>query len=596
MPAEPGAAPGARDRATGRCREGEDFLRQGRLDDAAAAFSESLALDAGSLVARAGLAQAEQRRGRSREAAAHYRWLLEREPRNASLLTALGLCLEAMEDAAGAEDCFRRAVALTPPFDAARIALARILARRHEHHAASVLLREVLSRDPENHRARGNHALSLVGQGLVAEAIAEYDRILARDPNDRTAGSNRLLAMAYLPEIDPLVRRAAAVEWGNRLTAGRRPLPPAIVDRDPDRPLRVGYVSGDLRGHPVGFYLAAVLPHHDRANFAAICYANRTGGDGVTAMLRKAAAGWREVAALDDAALADRIRADRIDILIDLSGHTAGNRLGCFALKPAPLAMSWIGYGGTVGLATIDRIVADRRLLRPSETGQFLETPLWLPDSYVTFAPPPGEPPVGPPPMLAGGRIAFGCFNNATKIGPKVVRLWGRLLRAVPDATLELRTGAFGETATAERFRTLFAAEGIEAGRLRFAGHSDHAALLAAYGGIDIALDPFPFNGGITTVEALRMGVPVVSLEGRSYYGHHAESSLAALGLGELVAPDEAAYVATAVALAGDPARLANLRAGMRERFARTTLGDNPRFVRDFEAGLRQAWRDWCGR
>ncbi|MGD9744064.1 MAG: hypothetical protein AB7F08_14755, partial [Dongiaceae bacterium] len=374
------------------------------------------------------------------------------------------------------------------------------------------------------------------------------------------------------------------------------PLPPAIVDRDPDRPLRIGYVSGDLRGHPVGFYLAAVLPHHDRANFAAICYANRTGGDGITAMLRKAAAGWREVAALDDAALADRIRADRIDILIDLSGHTAGNRLGCFALRPAPLAMSWIGYGGTVGLAAIDRIIADRRLLRPSEAGQFLEKPLWLPDSYVTFAPPPGEPPVGPPPMLARGRVAFGCFNNATKIGPKVVRLWGRLLRAVPDATLELRTGAFGEAATAERFRTLFAAEGVDAARLRFAGHSDHAALLAAYGGIDIALDPFPFNGGITTVEALRMGVPVVSLEGRSYYGHHAESGLAALGLRELVVPDEAAYVATAVALAGDPARLVDLRAGMRARFARTTLGDNPRFVRDLEAGLRQAWREWCGR
>jgi predicted O-linked N-acetylglucosamine transferase (SPINDLY family) len=255
---------------------------------------------------------------------------------------------------------------------------------------------------------------------------------------------------------------------------------------------------------------------------------------------------------------------------------------------------AWIGYFATTGLPTMDWIVADARLVPESEADQYSERALWLPDTYVTFAAPADAPAPAMAPLFERGHVTFGCYNNAAKIGPAVIALWARILAALPEARLKLRTGAFGDPGTVERFCRLFDAEGVDPARLDFVGHAPRAALLAAYNEIDIALDPFPFNGGITTVEALWMGVPVVTKRGDRYCGHHSESSLVSLGLGDLVAADDDGYVACAADLARDPDRLVGLRGDLRPRFARSTLGDNPRFVRDLEAALRFAWGEWC--
>jgi predicted O-linked N-acetylglucosamine transferase (SPINDLY family) len=365
--------------------------------------------------------------------------------------------------------------------------------------------------------------------------------------------------------------------------------------REPARKLRLGYLSGDLRGHPVGIFMTAVLPHHDRKSFEVTCYANQNRADAITRRLKAASDRWIDVAGIDDETLARQIAADGIDILIDLSGHTAGGRMGVFARRPAPVQAGWIGYFATTGVPAIDRIVADQRMVPPDEADQYSERPLYLPDTYVTFAAPEEAPALVAPPMAARGSVTFGCFNNAAKIGPRVIALWARVLAAVPGARLSLRTGAFGDAGTVERFRALFRDDGLDPARIDFAGHSARGDLLAAYNDIDIALDPFPFNGGITTIETLWMGVPVVTLRGDRYCGHHSESSLVSLGLADLVAADEAGYVECATKLASDPERLTELRGSMRDRFARSTLGDNARFVRDLEAGFRRAWADWCG-
>jgi protein O-GlcNAc transferase len=575
------------------CRLGE--LRVKRGDDATAEilFERALELQPDSMAALVGRAELRFRTGRHAEAELDFNRILTRAPDTAAAWNALGLIASARNQQDAALTCFRRAVAAEPDLAPVLVNLGSALIGRHALTEAIDVMAHAVDRDPNSLAGYLNLSVALINQGRPREAAIAAGRAVELAPNDSGPGSNLLAALQYDPDRDAATRTKQALEWGAKAAKVRRvALPPR--DRDPDRKLRIAYLSGDFRAHPVGLYLLGVLPHHDRSRFHVTCYVNQKVGDPVTLALQKSADSWVSAMELDDAALAQRIATDGIDILIDLSGHTAAGRLGALARRPAPVQATWIGYFATTGLPTMDWIIADARLLPPDEVNQYSERPLLLPDTYVTFAPPPDSPAPSRPPLLERGHVTFGCFNNAAKIGPTVMALWAQIMNAVPDARLALRTGAFGDRGTVVRFQNLFAAAGIDPARIDFAGHASRHDLLAAYNGIDIALDPFPFNGGITTVEALWMGVPVVSRKGDRYCGHHSESSLVSLGLGDLVASDSAGYVATALALARDPARLEALRRDMRARFARSTLGDNPRFVRDLEAALRFAWQDWC--
>ena len=574
---------------------GDVRTRQGDEDRAIDAFNRALAIEPNHFAALAGRAALLYKRGRLEEAETDYRRIVQLAPATAAAWNALGLIAGARGQRDRALTCFRRAVAIEPDLAPALVNLGSALLGKHKVADALDALDQAIERDPNSAAAHLNRSVALLNQGRPRDAAAAAKRAYDLDPGNPSAMSNVLAALQYDPDRDGSTRTRIAKNWGDRLAAVPHVvLPPR--DRDPDRPLRIGYVSGDLRAHPVGLYLSAVLPHHDRTRFRIHCYANQQGGDAITQRLRAAADDWVEVGHLDDDALARHIASDGIDILIDMSGHTGGARLGAFARRAAPVQAAWIGYFATTGLPTMDWIIADERLVPPHEADQYSERPLYLPDTYVTFAVPDDVPPIGPVPMLANGHVTFGCCNNAAKIGPKVIALWARILSAIPTARLLLQTGAFGDAGTVDRFRRLFGAAAIEPGRIDFSGHAPRRDLLDTYNRIDIALDPFPFNGGITTVEALWMGVPVVTKKGDRYCGHHSESSLVSLGLSDLVAADEDGYVATALTLANDPARLAALRADMRDRFAGSTLGDNPRFVRDLEAALRRAWQDWCAK
>jgi len=294
--------------------------------------------------------------------------------------------------------------------------------------------------------------------------------------------------------------------------------------------------------------------------------------------------------------LAEQIRADQIDILFDLAGHTARNRLLVFARKPASIQITWIGYEGTTGLAAMDYILADRCAIPEGVEKYYREKVLRLPEVYVCYAPPADAPAVGPLPALTRGQVTFGSFNNLAKINPQVVAAWAEILRRVPEARLVLKYRGLNDAGTRCRYTELFAAQGIESARLELLAWSAYAEMLAEYQRIDIALDPFPFSGGVTTCEALWMGIPVITWPGETFAGRHSLSHLSNIGLTETIARDLDEYVKLAAALAGDLSRLARIRAGLREQVASSPLCDGERFAANLMSLLRAVWSQWTSR
>ena len=434
-------------------------------------------------------------------------------------------------------------------------------------------------------------------------------------PDYAVAGSNLLFALQYCADVMPAALATAHAEYDRRHAAPlRSSYMPTKVHSTDDARLRLGFVSPDLGRHPVGYFLVRVLESLSQLPSPAcrtrwngrgtggegkqhttICYSDRIAKDDLTYRLQAAATHWRDVLGLSDQQLADQIRADRIDILFDLAGHTAHNRLLVFARKPAPIQVTWAGYVGTTGLQAMDYLLADQYEVPPGAEQHYQERVLRMPDGYVCYDPPVYAPAVTPLPALdrdpqAGAPVTFGCFNNPAKVTPQAIEVWARILRRLPGARLVLKFQGWNDSGVARRFNELFAAQGIEPGRLEFLGYSPHAELLAEYQRIDLALDPFPYNGGLTTCEALWMGVPVVTCPGETFASRHSFSHLSNAGLKETIARDLDEYVELAVSLGGDLPRLAMLRAGLRERMAASPLCDGKRFAINFACLLREVW------
>ncbi|MCC6474931.1 MAG: tetratricopeptide repeat protein [Burkholderiales bacterium] len=404
--------------------------------------------------------------------------------------------------------------------------------------------------------------------------VALYAHMVAAGARPQSClAAHRLWAERYLP----VAAAGAGIE----------------VERDPDRVLRVGYLSGDFFAHAVSWFVEPVLAGHDRRRFAVYCYNNSAYADATTERLSKYPAAWRSVSALDDGALCERIRADRIDILVDLSGHTARNRLAALARRPAPIQMTWLGSRATSGMAQIDFRLSDAVVDPPGISEPwYVERILRLPDSQWCFAPPEDCPDPGPLPMRAAGHVTFGSFNQFEKINEGVVTAWSRILHGVPGARLLVASVPNGRLR--ERFLAAWARHGIGAERLDLTGYTTRAEFQALHRRADIALDPFPCNGATTTCESPWMGLPVVVLEGDWGVARAGASILGAAGLREWIARSADAYVRCAVEAAREPQALARLRAQMRERLLASALMDGARFVRGLEECLRGAWRQYC--
>ncbi|HEX5864500.1 MAG TPA: hypothetical protein VF014_09660, partial [Casimicrobiaceae bacterium] len=366
-------------------------------------------------------------------------------------------------------------------------------------------------------------------------------------------------------------------------------------DRSPDRPLRVGFVSSDFNAEIVGHFLRGVLRALSvRADVEAYLYANSATTDWLSAELKQSTGRWCDIAALGDQEAAARIRADGIDLLIDLNGHTPGHRLLVFALRPAPVQASWLDYFDTTGLEAIDYLITDP-VSSPADGAQrYVERLIRMPSIRLCYTAPPFAPAVAPPPASRTGRIAFGSFTRADKIGADVVAVWARVLAAVPRSTLILKGESLKFPEVRQRFERGLSEAGIEPSRLELRPPSSHEDLLAEYADVDLALDPFPYNGGASTCDALWMGVPVVARLGTSMISRQSAMLLQAVGMNELVARDDDEYVAIAANLALDLPRLHSLRRGLRPAMAASPLCDAEAFAEALMQRLRHVWRDWC--
>jgi predicted O-linked N-acetylglucosamine transferase (SPINDLY family) len=425
----------------------------------------------------------------------------------------------------------------------------------------------------------------------MSAAIAAFRRAHECAPMSPGILSGVLFYSHYVRPVDGAALHALHRSYGAMLRRTHPPLPAKILEPDPARRLRIGYVSPNFSRHSVGYFIAPVIAQHDRQQFEVFCYHTHALSDDTTARIRQSADHWSDAAQWSDATLEARIREDRIDVLVDLSGHCKGNRLPVFARKPAPVQLTWLGYPDTTGLDTIDLRITDAVCDPVLEAdARHTERLCRIEGTFLAYEPPEDAPEVAVRP--AGAPVVFGSFSHAAKIDDATITLWARILDRVPGSRLVLKSAPLGHPVARERMLACFARHGIGAARVSLEPfRADRASHLAHYGAIDIALDTFPYNGTTTTCEALWMGVPVVTRMGGVHMARVGASLLRCVGLDELVATSDARYVDLAAALAGDPVRCASLRAGMRDRLRRSVLLDHAGFTRKLERACREAWK-----
>jgi protein O-GlcNAc transferase len=561
-------------------------------------------------------------------AAAQCYAILELEPDNVGVWRSLAYAQNAERDYAGARRALERAIELEPDNRLALTDLGNVLKQLNEHELALEAYDRAIALDPDQVVPWAGKGIVYHAQGRLEECIECCERALEIEPTFSPALNNLGLALLSLGRIDVALRRFQKVVdehgipgiFSNLLFAMHYlegVTPQELLRRhrrfefyvhgkkrpkrirhanspDPDRPLRIGYVSGDFAVHPVGFFVSSVITRHDKSRFESFCYSARSGEDYVGYRIRQRADHFRRTVDLSEEGLAERIREDGIDVLIDLSGHTAANRMVTFAYKPAPVQATWAGYVGTTGLKTMDWLIADRFHVPPELEAFHSERVYRMPNGYICYEPFLNAPAVGALPASKNGFVTFCSYPNPAKINRGTIATWARILTAVPSARLRLSYRWMANPLNVERIHAGFAEHGIDPARVIVDGGGDVSSMMASYNQVDIGLDTFPYSGGLTTCEALWMGVPVVTWPGPRFESRHSFSHLSNAGLTETTARDLDDYVRIAVELANDLPRLADIRLNLRTHMAASPLCDPDGFVRDLETAFRTMWRAWC--
>ncbi len=575
---------------------GNLWYAKGELAEAAKRYGEAAQLDPKFAEAHANLGMVLCETGETERGVAFLRKAIEIDPGLYEAHNSLGIALVSQGGADKAVAALTRAVELKPDSAEAYNNLALALQQLGRIDDAIVNCRRALELNPGFADAHNSMGTVLREAGRVDEAVASYRRALELDPELANTHSNLLLALNYSADYTPGEVFQEHLEWARRHAA---PLKRSISLRRkppvPDRRLRIGYVSPDFREHAVSYCFEPTLVHHDYGRFEIFCYSAVRRPDACTQRMRGYPCVWRDIAGQSDAAAAEVIAGDEIDILVDLSGHTAEHRLLVFARKPAPIQVTWNGYPNTTGMDAMDYRITDAYADPPGTTEHLhTEQLVRLPEIYMAYLPPAQSPPVAPAPCLANGHVTFGSFNALYKLGPQVVAAWAQILRALPSARLMILSVPDGSARA--RLAEAFARHGVEAERLELIFRLPFQQFLEAHQRVDIALDSFPYNGTTTTCQTLWMGVPLIALAGASHVSRVGVSMLSNVGLERLVARDVGEYVSLAVALAQDPRELSTLRAGVRERMLASPNTDGLRLTRFLEAAYTKMWKDYCSR
>lgn len=541
------------------------------------------------------LAEGLKRSGDCIRAVGHYQCALALNPRSIEALLGLAFCQRTMRRVDGAIAMARRAIATAPNHAEGHYELGEALVAQnrqtHFDEAVASFQRsiELFRADPRAHFGLGG---ALLDVSRVPEAIEHFRAALALT-KDRAAHSNLVYCLGFVAD-DPRAPLVEAKNWAENfatpLAAQVRPLE---NERDPSRKLRIGYVGPSFRDHCQAFFLDPFLRHHDHENFEIYCYASVAQPDKITERLLNHADTARITHGMDDMVLAEQIRSDRIDVLVDLNMHMADARLQTFACRPAPVQICWLAYPGTTGLPTMDYRITDPLLDPPdSDLSVYSEESLHLPDAFWCYDPLQSDAPeVSPLPALENGFVTFGCLNALWKVTDQSIKLWASVLRAVPKSRFVVLTPV-GEARA--KLLAFFEREGVAPERIECVPRRARAEYLRSYGGIDLCLDTTPYSGHTTSLDAFWMGVPVLTLVGQTVVGRAGLCQATLLGLPELIAHSEQEYVDRAMELTSNLEGLASLRSGLRGRLEQSPLMDGPRFAKNMEAAFRRVWQRWC--
>lgn len=579
------------------CNMGVLNKRRGALRQAEACYRRAIQIDSHYFEALSNLSSLLNDLRRPKEAEDFARQAIAVDAQQASAWNNLGNALQSLHDKQGAMQAYRECLARDESYAEVWSNLAVLQMDQADYQTAEQSIRHALVLREDFAEAWNNLSGLLKEQGRLEEAFEASKKAVSLLRGDQQIGAwtNLLFTSNYRPDLSRDDVFALHQEFGRVFESGLKPHWPVHKNLpDPGKRLLVGFVTPDFREHPVGYFMEGVLEHLRNEHVVLHAYATHLIGDARTARIAKSFHVWREVPSLQDAELALLIEQDGIDVLIDLTGHTRESRLLTFARKPAPVQISYLGYFNTTGLQAMDYILGNRYVLPEQEWRFYVEKPLWLAGCHLCFTPPGVNVPVAPLPATTQGWVTYGCFNHMTKITDAVLACWASILNAQPSARLLLKNKHVADAAIAQRTRQRFADQGGDVSRLILEGPSPYAEYLASYSRIDIALDPFPYGGGTTSMEALWMGVPVLTLCGDRYASHMTESLLMGAGLSAWVTDDLVDYLKTALTLSSDIQSLARLRAKLRRQVEQSGLVDANTFARDFAACLRQAWQAWC--
>jgi predicted O-linked N-acetylglucosamine transferase (SPINDLY family) len=572
---------------------GNALYLQGDLDAAIGAYQRATNLRPDLADTYVNLANVLERRGRLEEALKVHLQVVHMKPDYAPAHRSVGDGYHRLGMHAESVAAYRKATELDPNDVSSFNSLGHVLLGMWDLDGAIAAYQRVLQLDPKSYKACSNLGFALNLEGRLDEALARFDQAQAMDPTNAAIGSNRVYLLTFHPGYDAAAQSAELRKWNQTFAAQFKDrILPFENDRNSHRRLKIGYVSPDLRFHVVGQNMLPLLTAHDHQNFEIHCYSSAARNDPATDMIRPLADVWHDVAQKSDEELAALIRQDQIDILVDLTLHMSHNRLLVFARKPAPVQVTYLGYCGSTGLETMDYRFSDFHLdPADAQLSLYSEQTVHLPETYWCYTPAGKTTEPTPPPSVANGYITFGCLNNFSKVSAPALDLWAQVLAAIPKSRLILHApqGAFRQDVL-KRFTNRV----VEADRVEFVPRQLWPAYIETLARIDIALDPIPYGGGITTCDALWMGVPVITLSGETAVGRGGRSILTNVGLPELICRRPKQFIQTAITLSQSQDRLIELRTTLRKKMQTSPLMNGKRFAKNVEAAYRTIWKNWC--